>query len=157
MSPTRTTGTSPTSTTTMTMMPGHVYNKDDGHITHIFDEDDDNAHPTSTRMRTSTSLACGSEPEVGSCLLHLPRMQKRAGGGSVLHFDAVAMSSPPSTSLVCKGEPEVGRSCVSTHQEKPHLLICGNQPVYARICEDMPRLVFNKLGKLGKSNQLGPS
>ena len=27
----------------------------------------------------------------------------------------------------------------------------------ARICQDMLQLVFNKLGKLGKSNQSGPS
>jgi len=34
------------------------------------------------------------------------------------------------------------------HHEKPYLIICRNQSVYARICGDMPRLVFNKLGKL---------
>jgi len=43
------------------------------------------------------------------------------------------------------------------HQEKPHLLICINKSVYARISKDMPRSVSSKLGKLGKSNQLGPS
>jgi hypothetical protein len=38
----------------------------------------------------STSLACKNKPErYHSRLLHLPRTQKRAGGGFMLYFDAV--------------------------------------------------------------------
>ena len=42
---------------------------------------------------SSTSLACKSETEVYSCPLHLPRMQKRAGGGFFSCFDADTPSS----------------------------------------------------------------
>jgi len=39
-----------------------------------------------------------------SPLLHLPRIQKRAGGGSLWHFGGIPMSL---TSLAGKSEPEV--------------------------------------------------
>jgi hypothetical protein len=52
---------------------------------------------------SSTSLAYTSEPEVvvvpfrhSSRVFHLPRVQERARGGSLSHFDAICVSSSPS-------------------------------------------------------------
>ena len=44
------------------------------------------------------------DDNVSGHVLHLPRVQKRAGGGILSCLDAVRASS---TSLACKSEPEV--------------------------------------------------
>ena len=68
-------------------------------------------HCFDTVHATTTSLACNSEPEVDfmvfrgcSHLLHLPRIQERAGGGFLSCFDKIHASS---TSFVCNSEPGV--------------------------------------------------